>query len=69
MSYTGNWFLYEHVCLTSFLQAAKYGDAAEAADNQAWATGQIGQLLGDGLRSYVVGYGNNPPERPHHRSR
>ena len=50
-------------------QEAKYGDSAEATDIRVWATGQIGQLLGDGRRSYVVGYGSNPPERPHHRSR
>jgi hypothetical protein len=25
--------------------------------------------LGDAGRSYVVGYGNNPPTHPHHRSR
>ena len=29
---------------------------------------QIHLLLGDGGRSFVVGYGNNPPLQPHHRS-
>jgi len=24
--------------------------------------------LGDAGRSYVVGFGNNPPQRPHHKS-
>jgi len=28
---------------------------------------QINYALGDGGRSYVVGFGNNPPCRPHHR--
>jgi endoglucanase len=29
---------------------------------------QMGYILGDGGRSYVVGYGTNPPCRPHHRA-
>merc|ERR1712122_405258 len=28
---------------------------------------QINYALGDGGRSYVVGFGDNPPCRPHHR--
>jgi len=34
----------------------------------AFARSQIHYMLGDGGRSYVVGFGNNPPLRPHHRS-
>lgn len=30
---------------------------------------QIHYALGDAGRSYVVGFGNNPPVRPHHASR
>ncbi|XP_070571475.1 endoglucanase E-4-like [Ptychodera flava] len=33
-----------------------------------WAKGQIHYMLGDTGRSYVVGFGNNPPVRPHHRA-
>ena len=35
-----------------------------------WAKGQIDYMLGDNPqgRSYVVGFGNNPPQRPHHRA-
>merc|ERR1712209_20829 len=29
---------------------------------------QIGYLLGDTGRSYMVGFGKNPPLRPHHRA-
>ena len=29
---------------------------------------QIGYILGDTGRSYVVGFGENPPLRPHHRA-
>ena len=33
-----------------------------------FAKQQIHYMLGDTGRSYVVGFGNNPPQRPHHRS-
>ncbi|XP_077969953.1 uncharacterized protein LOC144424482 [Styela clava] len=33
-----------------------------------FAEKQIHLMLGDAGRSYVVGYGRNPPVRPHHRS-
>ncbi|XP_050412036.2 endoglucanase A [Patella vulgata] len=33
-----------------------------------WARKQIHYMLGDGGRSYVVGFGVNPPTRPHHAS-
>ena len=29
---------------------------------------QIHYILGDNGRSYVIGYGNNPPTKPHHRA-
>jgi len=35
-----------------------------------WAKGQIDYMLGSNPRdsSYVCGFGNNPPQRPHHRA-
>ncbi|KAK3581334.1 hypothetical protein CHS0354_016177 [Potamilus streckersoni] len=35
-----------------------------------WAMSQFHYALGNNPqnRSYVVGFGNNPPQRPHHRS-
>ncbi|ESO99347.1 hypothetical protein LOTGIDRAFT_113640, partial [Lottia gigantea] len=33
-----------------------------------WALSQINYALGDAGRSYVVGFGKNPPEKPHHRA-
>ncbi|KAG7163619.1 Endoglucanase E-4-like 1 [Homarus americanus] len=49
--------------------AAKNGINTEA--NREWAAGQVDQLLGANSRlkmSFVVGYGDKYPERPHHRS-
>ena len=34
-----------------------------------WAKSQIGYTLGDTGRSFVVGYGVNPPTHPSHRGR
>ena len=36
---------------------------------QKWAEGQINYMLGDAGRSFVVGFGVNPPTQPHHRGR
>ncbi|XP_052760105.1 endoglucanase F-like [Mya arenaria] len=35
---------------------------------QKWAESQINLMLGDAGRSFVVGFGTNPPTQPHHRS-
>jgi len=33
-----------------------------------FARQQVGYMLGDAGHSYVIGFGTNPPQRPHHRS-
>jgi len=38
------------------------------AESLSFARSQIHYMLGDHGRSLVCGYGNNPPERPHHSS-
>ncbi|XP_002735749.1 endoglucanase A-like [Saccoglossus kowalevskii] len=48
------------------LIAADYGIRQSAYRDFAYS--QINYMLGDTGRSYVVGFGNSPPERPHHRS-
>ena len=47
--------------------AAKYN--LRASTYKDFARKQIHYMLGDFGRSLVVGYGNNPPQRPHHGSR
>jgi len=49
------------------LQAADLG--LSPANYRRFAKTQIDYMLGVGGRSFVVGIGNNPPQRPHHRSR
>lgn len=46
------------------LLAAKLGIDTEV--NQEWGAGQIDYMLGSTLHSFVVGYGENAPERVHH---
>ncbi|KAJ9588696.1 hypothetical protein L9F63_018010, partial [Diploptera punctata] len=48
------------------LEAADMG--ISSSEYRSFAEKQIGYMLGDGGRSYVVGYGNNPPSHEHHRS-
>lgn len=45
-------------------------DAAKAKKYRDFAIRQIDYMLGDNPRnsSYVVGFGQNPPQRPHHRT-
>ena len=51
------------------LMAADTG--IKATEYRTWAKSQIHYALGNNpnRQSYVVGFGNNPPTRPHHRSR
>jgi hypothetical protein len=43
-------------------------DATYEAKLTAFAKKQVDYALGDGGRSYVVGFGTNPPVHPHHRT-
>ncbi|XP_045112944.1 endoglucanase A-like [Portunus trituberculatus] len=62
------WGANRHAANVAFL-AAKNG--VDQDTNRQWAKGQMDQLLGANSRlkrSFVVGYGQNPPVKPHHRS-
>ncbi|KAL2742032.1 endoglucanase E-4-like isoform X2 [Vespula maculifrons] len=48
------------------LQAADYPNIGDPQEYREFATQQISYMLGDRGRSYVVGYGYNPPAQPHH---
>ena len=51
--------------MTLAARQAPQGSAARAAALR-WATGQVGYILGSSGRSFVCGFGHNPPVRPHH---
>lgn len=48
------------------LLAAKNGIRTQ--DYYNFAASQINFMLGDGGRSYVVGFGHNFPQKPHHKA-
>ncbi len=67
------WGSLRYAANTSFL-AFIYGDWVKDSNKKAkyssFAEKQINYILGSNpqRRSYVVGFGNNPPTKPHHRS-
>ncbi|XP_011498432.1 PREDICTED: endoglucanase 10-like [Ceratosolen solmsi marchali] len=48
------------------LQAADYPDIGDPQEYREFAKQQIHYILGGAGRSYVVGWGHNPPTQPHH---
>jgi hypothetical protein len=50
------------------LMAAPHFDGAFANTARCFAVSQINYVLGDAGRSFMVGFGKNPPLRPHHRN-
>ena len=59
-----NLFLSANVAFIA-LQAAKIGVLPK--ESKAFAKKQINYMLGSTGRSFVVGFGRNPPKRVHHR--
>jgi len=51
------------------MHSKKLGRISPGEQDQFYNLGksQINYMLGDSGRSYVVGFGNNPPTQPHHR--
>eukprot|EP00879_Flechtneria_rotunda_P008972 GHRR01009394.1.p1 GENE.GHRR01009394.1~~GHRR01009394.1.p1 ORF type:complete len:572 (+),score=160.50 GHRR01009394.1:1204-2919(+) len=74
LAYSGPWGSLRHVGNAMFLLKA-YADkapngavtAAEKNSINCMVRQQLGYILGNTGRSFVVGYGVNPPQRPHHR--
>ncbi|KAG7158447.1 Endoglucanase E-4-like 12 [Homarus americanus] len=64
------WGSNRHAANVAFISlwAAKYGDQADSEANRQWAEGQMNYIMGDAGHSFVVGFGVDPPQRPHHRS-
>ena len=62
LRYAANWAFF-------LFGAARLDPPLErATDYLELAQGQLGYMLGDTGRSFVVGFGKNPPRQPHHRS-
>jgi hypothetical protein len=62
------WGALRHAMNVAFI-AFRAADLGINADTyRSWAMGQLHYVLGSTGRSFVVGYGDNPPSRPHHRA-
>ncbi|KAK3889363.1 hypothetical protein Pcinc_006633 [Petrolisthes cinctipes] len=66
--YISKWGSLRYAANAAFvcLRAADLG--INTVEYRLFAEKQIHYMLGDAGRSYVVGFGHNPPQRPHHRS-
>jgi len=67
--YINDWGSLRHAANAAFgcLLVAQNG-IGDVAAARAFAKQQVDYMLGSAGRSYVVGFGVNPPERPHHRA-
>ncbi|XP_041377748.1 endoglucanase 4-like isoform X2 [Gigantopelta aegis] len=70
LSWIRQWGPLRYAANTALIALIAAEDGIKTTSFRAWATKQINFMLGDNLnhRSYVVGFGNNPPVRPHHSS-
>lgn len=72
LAWLDQWGSLRYAANTAFLALiyAKTDGASHAARYREFATRQIRYMLGDNPRrsSYVVGFGNNPPQNAHHRA-
>jgi hypothetical protein len=73
LAFRHQWGSLRNVLGPAFL-IAQYGhairdvDAKKSGRYTCWARGQLRYALGDAGRSFVVGYGANPPTHVHHRA-
>ncbi len=72
LAWLDQWGSLRYAANTAFMAciAARIPGMPNGSRDQAFAKRQIDYMLGDNpvRRSYVVGYGNNPPINPHHRA-
>nr|AGP76418.1 endo-beta-1,4-glucanase [Nasutitermes sp. NpEG] len=66
--YIDMWGSLRHAANAAFIMLAAAGLGLSATCYRQFAQTQIDYALGDGGRSFVRGFGSNPPTRPHHRS-
>ncbi|KAJ7374820.1 hypothetical protein OS493_005172 [Desmophyllum pertusum] len=62
------WGSNRYAANTAFLALVAADHGITPAAYRDFATKQIHYMLGDTGRSFVVGFGKTPPQRPHHRS-
>jgi hypothetical protein len=65
--YISEWGSLRHAANVAHLLLQAAALDVRADELQAFASSQLDYMLGSTGRSYVVGLGVNPPQRPHHR--
>ncbi|KAK3102082.1 hypothetical protein FSP39_008602 [Pinctada imbricata] len=68
LAYRLQWAPLRYAINMAFMAFLAADSGLHADEYRAWGKKQVGYALGDTGHSYVVGYGVNPPQRPHHRS-
>ncbi|KDR10771.1 hypothetical protein L798_15338, partial [Zootermopsis nevadensis] len=66
--YIDQWGSLRMAANAAFICAQGADLGINAAINRAFIKKQVDYILGDAGRSFIIGYGYNPPTRPHHRS-
>ena len=68
LAWRDKWGPNRYAANTAFLALVAADIGITPVIYRSFAKKQIHYMLGDGGRSFVVGFGKNPPQRPHHRS-
>jgi len=68
MVFLSEWGALRHASNVAFVCLALADSGVNAQAYRTFARQQMGYALGDTGRSFVCGFGVNPPVRPHHRS-
>ncbi|XP_022097093.1 uncharacterized protein LOC110982761 [Acanthaster planci] len=68
LAWRDQWGTNRYAANTAFLALVAAREGIDATKYSDFAKQQINYMLGDAGRSYVVGFGNNPPHSPHHRA-
>lgn len=68
LAWRNQWGVNRYAANMAFLALIAADHGIKPTVYRPWAQQQIHYMLGDSGRSYVVGFGANPPQRPHHSS-
>ncbi|XP_061198129.1 endoglucanase E-4-like isoform X1 [Saccostrea echinata] len=67
LAFRNQWGSLRYASNMAFLALLLADDGLHSSTYRDWAKGQIHYVLGDTGRSFVCGFGVNPPVHPHHR--
>ncbi|CAG2205325.1 E3.2.1.4 [Mytilus edulis] len=68
LAFRTKWGSLRHAANNAFMALLAAEAGIHPTKYRNWAKSQIGYILGDTGRSYVVGFGVNPPSHEHHRA-